>query len=106
MIKIAFRFDAPSVTSDHSLEKEIINICKAHDVKINFAVIPYKKNNGDLQALTKLHAKYLIDAEKNGWIEISQHGYAHINHNQNSTPSEFSDESIEKQYSWIHKGKS
>ena len=105
MIKIAFRFDDPSVTSDHSLEKEIINICKKYDVKINFAVIPYKKNNDSLQALTKQHIEHLINAEKNDWIEVSQHGYAHINHNRHGTPSEFSDESFEQQYNWIYKGK-
>lgn len=105
MIKIAFRFDDPSLTSDHSLEKRIIDICKRYAVKINFAVIPYKNINDELQVLTAQKAEHLINGEKNNWIEISQHGYAHINHNQNGIPSEFSEESCEKQYNKITQGR-
>lgn len=105
MIKIAFRFDDPSLTSDHSLEKRVIDICKRYAVKINFAVIPYKNINGELQGLTAQKAEHLINGEKNNWIEISQHGYAHINHNKNGIPSEFSEGSHEKQYDKINQGK-
>lgn len=106
MIHIAFRFDDPSLTSDHSLEKSIINICQRYAVKKNFSVIPYRKVNNELQAFTIQKAKHLINTEKNGWIEIYQHGYAHINHNKNGIPSEFSEESSASQYNKIIQGKS
>jgi len=106
MIKIAFRFDDPSLTSDHSLEKEIINICNRYAVKINFAVIPFKQIDDQLHPFNKQKADHLINAERKGWIEISQHGYAHINHNNDGIPSEFSDDSIETQSNLLAKGKS
>jgi len=106
MIKIAFRFDDPSLTSDHLLEKQIINICNRYAVKINFAVIPFKKIDNKLHPLTQQKADHLINAEKNSWIEISQHGYAHINHNKDGIPSEFSDESTKVQSDLLAKGKS
>ncbi|NOR70194.1 MAG: hypothetical protein GQ532_10985 [Methylomarinum sp.] len=86
MIKIAFRFDDPSFTSDHLLEKNIIEICKRYAVKINFAVIPYKEIDGQLHALNEKKAEHLIHAEKNNWIEISQHGYAYLNQNETGIP--------------------
>lgn len=36
MINIALRFDDPSISSDHALEKEVIAICKRYRVKINW----------------------------------------------------------------------
>ena len=107
MINIALRFDDPSISSNHDLEKEVIAICSRHDVKINFAVIPFKIINQNLSPLTTDAAKHLVDAEMNGLIEISQHGHSHQNNaTTNTTPSEFKGRPIEEQVELIKTGKS
>ena len=112
MINIALRFDDPSISSNHDLEKEVISICARHHVKINFAVIPFRVTDGSLKPLTSEVANHLIEAERNDLIEISQHGHSHQNRaiaNQLTTtfsPSEFKGCPIEQQVELIKTGKS
>lgn len=107
MIRLAFRFDDPSLTSDHALEKEIIALCKKYKIKINFAVIPFKVINGQKQPLTKQSADHLVNAAKEGVIEISQHGNCHINHvtSPSLPPSEFCGVEPDLQFEMINEGK-
>ena len=106
MINIAFRFDDPSVSSNHMLESEVINICSEYGVKINFAVIPFKKINHQLIPLTSLSAKHLAEAEAKDWIEISQHGHSHQKYKSfDKGPSEFQGRPYEEQLHLLNAGK-
>ena len=106
MIHVAFRFDDPSENSDHELEKDIIKLCCKYRVPINFAVIPFKKINGNVTPFSAHKAAHLIDAHRDGSIEISQHGYLHINNQgDQSVPSEFIGASLSQQEHWIKSGK-
>mgnify|MGYP002700258740 CR=1 FL=1 len=106
MINIALRFDDPSVSSNHALEKEVIAICYRHGVKINFAVIPYKIIDEKLSPLTPSAAKHLVDAEDKGWIEISQHGHSHQNRSPAGlSPSEFTSCPLDDQLGFLNAGK-
>lgn len=106
MINIALRFDDPSVSSNHMLESEVINICSEYGVKINFAVIPYKKINQQLCPLTSLAAKHLTEAEAKDWIEISQHGHSHQKYESfEKGPSEFLGRPYEEQLHLLNAGK-
>lgn len=106
MIHVAFRFDDPSENSDHELEKDIIELCCKYNVSVNFAVIPFKKINDHIIPFSALKAAHLIDAYKSGYIEISQHGYRHINNQgDQSIPSEFAGASLSQQENWIKSGK-
>ena len=57
MIQIAFRFDDPSETSNHELEKEIIGLCCKYNVPVNFAVIPFRKINDQCRRWTARDTK-------------------------------------------------
>ena len=107
MIRIAFRFDDPSETSNHKLEESVIKLCRDYNIPINFSVIPYRRINGQLIPFSTLKAKHLVEAYHAGYIEISQHGYAHENNMDisNKYPSEFYDVEIEQQLKWIKDGK-
>ncbi|OUS15928.1 hypothetical protein A9Q88_09250 [Gammaproteobacteria bacterium 50_400_T64] len=106
MINIALRFDDPSITSNHALEKEVIAICSRHGVKINFAVIPYKIIDQEDVPLTSIAAQHLVEGEKRGWLEISQHGYSHQNRAPaDKGPSEFKNCAFEEQLNLLSTGK-
>ncbi|MEZ0123236.1 MAG: DUF2334 domain-containing protein [Candidatus Reddybacter sp.] len=106
MINIALRFDDPSISSNHELEKAVIAICAKYGVKINLAVIPYKLVDQTIKPLTALAARHLIEAEDKGWIEISQHGHSHQNcAPADKGPSEFKHRSFEEQIDLLNAGK-
>ncbi|MEY3787273.1 MAG: hypothetical protein RIQ94_2768 [Pseudomonadota bacterium] len=107
MIQIAFRFDDPSVTSNHSLETLIIQLCCQYNIPINFAVIPFRKIEGQLIHFNKSKASHLIKAYHAGSIEISQHGYIHENNAipSKKNPSEFVALTFEQQFKWLIEGK-
>jgi len=107
MIQIAFRFDDPSVTSNHSLETLIIQLCCQYKIPINFAVIPFRKIEGQLIPFNPSKASHLVEAYHADYIEISQHGYAHENNAilSKKKPSEFVDLTFEQQLQWLTEGK-
>jgi len=106
MINVALRFDDPSITSDHKLEFEVIKICARYGVKINLAVIPFKSIQKTIHPLTSIAAKHMIDAEKKGWIEISQHGYSHQKYKPSPAgPSEFKHRPFKEQLNLLSEGK-
>ena len=105
MIKVAFRFDDPSLTSNHDLESRVIDISSRFSIKINFAVIPYKSIKGQLQSFSREKARHLVESYTDDLIEISQHGYAHVNVDSTDDPSEFFGVPAGQQLEMIHGGK-
>ena len=77
MIRLALRFDDPSATSNRALEEGILAAARAADIPLTLAVIPFKKRTGGLVRLTEAGAAHLIQANRDGIIEIAQHGYCH-----------------------------
>lgn len=87
MIDVAIRFDDPSVTSDHALERAILEVMKQHAVRATFAVIPYIQK----QAIQAERVPHLVAAHQAQLIEVAQHGFNHENHHGPAAiPSEFS----------------
>ncbi|MBI3431373.1 MAG: polysaccharide deacetylase family protein [Hydrogenophilales bacterium] len=87
MIDVAIRFDDPSATSDHALERAILHAMAAHDVCATFAVIPYAGQ----QTLPAGSVPHLVEAQQCGRVEIAQHGFSHEPWRPEAElPSEFS----------------
>lgn len=88
MIHLCFRFDDPSPTSDHRLERDIISLFARHGIPVTVAVIPSAK---DGIALRAQHVPHLIEAHDSGTIEIAQHGFSHQKRSitADGSPSEF-----------------
>ncbi|MDP2852246.1 MAG: DUF2334 domain-containing protein [Gallionella sp.] len=83
MIDVAIRFDDPSATSDHALERELV---AEQESSATFAVIPC----ADRLPLRAEQMAHLIEAQRCGTVEIAQHGYSHESCIGGSdTPSEF-----------------
>ena len=110
MISVCFRFDDPSATSDHDLEKDIFAIFSSFGFSLTAAVIPYKKSKtGDITKISKENIAHLIEAEHLGIIDIAQHGHSHLRHGNGGDgrpcpPSEFSDVSMTEQKHLIKEG--
>lgn len=108
MISVCFRFDDPSPTSDHALEKGIIEILHHYDASASFAVIPFRCTNkgGELTRWTTDKARHLVDAADRGVIEIAQHGTTHvrISETESGIPSEFYGMPYSRQLSRIQDG--
>jgi len=107
MISVSFRFDDPSPTSDHTLERGIINILSRHGLSACFAVIPFRMSeSGERIKWTVDLARHLIDAQQAGTIEIAQHGHTHSNlgTTQAGAPSEFYGIPSAEQLSAIEEG--
>lgn len=86
MIDVAIRFDDPSATSDHALERELVRILAEQEACATFAVIPYAERL-PLRAEQMAH---LIEAQRYGTVEIAQHGYSHESRTgESDAPSEF-----------------
>jgi len=73
MIDVAIRFDDPSATSDHALERAILHIMALHGVCATFAVIPHAGQH----ALSADDVPHLVEARQSGRLEIAQHGFSH-----------------------------
>jgi predicted deacetylase len=87
MIDVAIRFDDPSATSDHALERALLHTMESHQICATFAVIPH----ADARPLLAGDIPHLIKAQRQGSIEIAQHGFNHRPFTPDSTlPSEFS----------------
>jgi peptidoglycan/xylan/chitin deacetylase (PgdA/CDA1 family) len=92
MISICFRFDDPSATSDHDLERKILEIFAQRHVPLCVAAIPFTRaSNREPVPLSGQNAAHLLEAERAGAIEIAQHGHSHLRRgaNQRGVRSEF-----------------
>jgi len=77
LIQVAFRFDDPSPSSDHVLEREILKVLASRSSIATVAVTPFKRMNGELVGMTKKRAIHLIEAVDRGAAEIALHGFSH-----------------------------
>lgn len=91
MIRLCFRFDDPSPTSNHELERTIISTFARNNVPVTVAVIPYRKVDGNSISLHPDQARHLIEAQERGAIEVAQHGFFHLKRSAapSGAPSEF-----------------
>jgi len=82
-------------------------LCSLYNIPINFSIIPFRKIKGQFIPFKASKAEHLIVAYHAGYIEISQHGYAHENNAAFSQqyPSEFVGIGLELQLQWLKKGK-
>jgi peptidoglycan/xylan/chitin deacetylase (PgdA/CDA1 family) len=79
MISVCFRFDDPSATSDHALERRIVEIFARRDVPLCVAAIPFSRAiGGESIPLSAQNAAHLVEAAGAGVVEIAQHGHSHI----------------------------
>jgi peptidoglycan/xylan/chitin deacetylase (PgdA/CDA1 family) len=79
MISVCFRFDDPSATSDHDLERVVLDLLARFEVPVCVATIPFSQApNGGMVPLSAQNAAHLLEAAKGGAIEIAQHGHSHI----------------------------
>jgi len=85
MIRLCFRFDDPSATSDHALERQIIGAFARRGLAFTAAVIPFRSTDAGTVALGVEHAAHLVEAQAQGTVEIALHGYFHSR--RSSTPA-------------------
>ena len=106
MIRIALRFDDPSPSSNHVLEAAIIDTLASRRCSATLAVVPFKRLNGNLVALTKEHAVHLVDAVDRGTVEIALHGFSHEQRGSapHGRPSEFAGLALADQIDLIARG--
>jgi peptidoglycan/xylan/chitin deacetylase (PgdA/CDA1 family) len=99
LIEIALRFDDPSPTSDHALEREIFGILRELEIPATVAVVPYGNDDGNLVAIDEENVPHLVHAHSTGMIEVAQHGYAHqpLSTTSDGSNSEFWGVPAEKQ---------
>lgn len=77
MIRLAFRLDDPSLTSDHDLEAGILD-CFAHaGVPLTCAVVPFACDRGEPRPLTADAVPHLMEASREGRVEVALHGHCH-----------------------------
>lgn len=105
MIRIAFRFDDPSETSDQGVERGIVDVLNAHGACATFACIPFRLVDGERVSLSRERAAPLIRAAQDGIIEVALHGHSHVRHTvPPALPSEFATRSVEEQEALIVEG--
>jgi predicted deacetylase len=106
MIRLAFRFDDPSETSNQEIEWGIIEALRRHQTSANFAVIPFRMVDGAKIALSEQRALPLVEAARDGIIEVALHGHAHVRiHPDMERPSEFVGRSKSEQQAMIQEGR-
>lgn len=105
MIRIAFRFDDPSETSNQVVERGIVDVLSAHGACATFACIPFRLVDGERISLSRARAAPLIRAAQDGIIEVALHGHSHVRHTLPSAlPSEFATRSVQEQEALIVEG--
>jgi peptidoglycan/xylan/chitin deacetylase (PgdA/CDA1 family) len=77
MIRVALRFDDPSVATDHELEVAIFALLERYAIPATVAATPFHRQGEAYQALSTDNAPHLIAAHHKGIIEIALHGYSH-----------------------------
>lgn len=105
-IHIALRFDDPSATSDHALEREIFAILGELGITATVAAVPFGIGADGLVPLTRDNAPHLVAAHAEGIIEVAQHGYAHkhMTSTPKGSPSEFWGVPADEQHRCVDEG--
>lgn len=77
MVSYSIRLDDPGRTSPHELEKEIFGLLDRYSLRATVAVIPaHAEEKGEI-LLDQAAVPHLLQAHRDGVIEIAQHGYSH-----------------------------
>lgn len=107
MILVSFRFDDPSLISNHKLEEGIFAIFEKHGINLCVGVVPFFESSEGVIPLTHDKAEHLIKARQRNVIEIALHGYSHTQRSKtiNGAPSEFVGLPEEKQAYFIQQGR-
>jgi len=77
MIRVTLRFDDPSVTSDHAVERQIIAELERAGFRATFAVVPFRAEEEGMRRLERGAVPHLLEAQRKGVIEIALHGHSH-----------------------------
>jgi len=107
VISICFRLDDPSPAGDKEVERGILEIFARRNIPLCVAAIPFAKTaNGSVIVLSRQNAGHLVDASREGTIEIVQHGHSQIQRGttDRGAPSEFFGVSFEEQSRLITEG--
>lgn len=106
-IRVAFRLDDPSSHSNHELERAIIARLREYRVPATFAVIPFSDQDGNIEKLTADQVPHLVEAHREGLLEIALHGYSHepIQRLPDNNHTEFVGRSLEKQTELLSEGR-
>jgi len=105
MIRVAFRFDDPSETSNQLIEAGVIDALRRHRACATFAVIPFRMVDGVKVSLSAARAKPLVEAARDGIIEIALHGHTHQRRApEPAAPTELAGLSEDEQHSMIQEG--
>ncbi len=107
MIRVCLRFDDPSLTSNHAIEKLLIAELEQRRLSATFAVVPFHEGPEGRIALDRTTAAHLLEAQRKGVIEIAQHGYSHkpSPYHPPGRPSEFIGYSLTVQETMIEEGR-
>lgn len=89
MIHFALRIDDSSAISHHDLERDIIRTLKRFDVPATFATIPFRETVAGRIPLDAINGLHLLEAQRQGIIDIALHGHSHLKRNDAEVPSEF-----------------
>jgi peptidoglycan/xylan/chitin deacetylase (PgdA/CDA1 family) len=90
MIRVAFRLDDPSETSHQGVEEGILDTLYSHKACATFAVIPFRRIEGQRVPLSRSRAAPLIQAARAGVVEPALHGHTHARlQPEMQPPSEF-----------------
>ncbi len=105
-MRISFRFDDPSASSDHSLEARILALFRKHDVPLTVAVVPYDPADVT-RPLTASDVPHLVDAHQQGLIEVALHGLAHQRYatTRSGVPTEFAGRPLAEQLAMMKRGR-
>lgn len=91
MIRLAFRFDDPSASSNQEVEARILASLARYGLCATFAVIPFSGAGGAPLPLARERARPLREAVRQGVLDVALHGHSHIDANTDDDghPSEF-----------------
>jgi peptidoglycan/xylan/chitin deacetylase (PgdA/CDA1 family) len=105
LIRLAFRFDDPSETSNQAVEAGVIEALRRNQACATLAVIPFSMVDGQKIALSAARAQPLVAAMREGIVEIAQHGYMHQRRNpEPASPTEFAGLPRDEQTTLIQSG--
>ena len=103
MIDVAIRFDDPSATSDHELERSLLSVMADHRIRATFAIVPHAGE----KPLSGETVPHLVKAAREGRIEVAQHGFAHLSRTAaDALPPEFAGVDATRQDQDIAAGRS
>jgi hypothetical protein len=112
-IIVVFRYDSYSSLSPTDMEVKLIDAFHKHNIACTFGVIPYMvakdphdPNPQNVVPLTADKADILMDAIKNGTLEVALHGYSHQTCRNRIGFTEFSGLDYDTQVKKIMTGKS